>query len=79
MACPSVFQLPQVWVAFRGACGGALVEGSCGAAAKGFPGMRWQKLLRILGGWLDLAPRWLEKRWWSRSKALCSTPGSPMQ
>lgn len=35
--------------------------------------------VQLLGGWLDLALRWLEERWWPRSKALCSTPESPMQ
>lgn len=35
--------------------------------------------MQFLGGWLDLAPRWVEERWWPRSKTFCSTPGSPMQ
>lgn len=35
--------------------------------------------MQFLGGWLDLAPRGLEKRWWPRSRVLCPIPGSPMQ
>lgn len=47
MACPTVSHLLQVWVTFRRACGGALVEGSCGAGAKGFPGMGWPEAARL--------------------------------
>lgn len=35
--------------------------------------------MQFLEGWLDLAPRGLEKRWWPRSRVLCPIPGSPMQ
>lgn len=81
VVCPTVSHLPQVWVTFRRACGGARVERSRGAGAKGFPGMGEASSCQAVPcrswwhGWIwPLGP---EERRWPRSKALCPQPRDP--